>query len=180
MSSYAERRAACMQAAKAYDWPGASQKYFELYNAVTGATVRPILDVPVQVQSFGAAVEGIDARYARCEPVAIAFANAHTLNVAAESAAFRAALQNFLVFNDGIGVDIVSRLLYERRSPKISMARISDRTTCGQRGIATGSSCWARSQAPPSGRHSSLPRSARSMSSSVVIMAISIATRFRS
>ena len=60
------------------------QEYSELYNAATGATVRTILDVPVQVQTFDAAVERIDARYARREPVAIAFANAHTLNVAAD------------------------------------------------------------------------------------------------
>ncbi len=117
-SSYAARRAACMQAAKAYDWPGVCQEYSELYNAVTGTTVRTILDVPVQVQSFDAAVERIDTRYARREPVAVAFANAHTLNVAADSAEFRAALQNSLVFNDGIGVDLASRLLYGAPFPE--------------------------------------------------------------
>ena len=117
-SSYAERRAACMRAAKAYDWPGVCQEYSELYNAATGATVRTILDVPVQVQTFDAAVERIDARFAKREPVAIAFANAHTLNVAAESAEFRVALQNSLVLNDGIGVDIASRLLYGSPFPE--------------------------------------------------------------
>ena len=81
-SGYAERRAACMRAAKAYDWPGVCQKYSELYDAATGATVRTILDVPVQVQTFDDAVERIDARFAKGEQLAIAFANAHTLNVA--------------------------------------------------------------------------------------------------
>ena len=117
-SGYAERRAACMQAAKAYDWPGVAQEYSALYNAATGATVRTILDVPVQVQTFDAAVERIDARFAKREPLAIAFANAHTLNVAAESAEFRLALQNSLVLNDGIGVDIASRLLYGSPFPE--------------------------------------------------------------
>lgn len=117
-SSYAERRAACIRAAKAYDWPGVCQEYFKLYNAVTGATLRTILDVPVQVKTFDAAVESIDARYERRECVAIAFANAHTLNVATESAEFRGALQNSLVFNDGIGVDIASRLLYGSPFPE--------------------------------------------------------------
>ena len=84
-----------MRAAKAYDWPGVCQEYSALYNAATGATVRTILDVPVQVQTFDAAVERIDARFAKREPVAIAFANAHTLNVAAESAEFRLALAEF-------------------------------------------------------------------------------------
>ena len=117
-SSYAARRAACMQAAKAYDWPGVCEEYSKLYNAAIGATVRTILDVPVQVQTFDDAVDRIDERYARREPGAIAFANAHTLNVAAESAEFRRALQASLVFNDGIGVDIASRLLYGSPFPE--------------------------------------------------------------
>jgi alpha-1,3-mannosyltransferase len=117
-SSYAEQRAACMQATKAYDWPGVCQEYSKFYDAVTGATVRTILDVPVQVQTFDAAVEDIDARYAKREPVAIAFANAHTLNVAAESVEFRWALQRSLVLNDGFGVDIASRLLYGSSFPE--------------------------------------------------------------
>jgi alpha-1,3-mannosyltransferase len=117
-ASYAERRAACMQAAEAYDWHGVCQEYAEFYNAAIGTTVRAIFDVPVQVQTFDAAVERIDTCYARREPVAIAFANAHTLNVAADNAEFREALQNSLVFNDGIGADIASRLLYGAPFPE--------------------------------------------------------------
>jgi alpha-1,3-mannosyltransferase len=117
-SSYAARRSACMQAAKAYDWPGVCEEYSKLYNAATGATVRTILDVPVQVQTFDDAVDRIDECYARREQGAIAFANAHTLNVAAESAEFRRALQASLVFNDGVGVDIASRLLYGSPFPE--------------------------------------------------------------
>jgi alpha-1,3-mannosyltransferase len=107
-----------MQAAKAYDWPGVCQDYSKLYNAAIGATVRTILDVPVQVQTFDDAVDRIDEHYARREQGAIAFANAHTLNVAAKSAEFRGALQASLVFNDGIGVDIASRLLYGSPFPE--------------------------------------------------------------
>jgi alpha-1,3-mannosyltransferase len=60
----------------------------------------------------------IDARYEQGEAVAVAFANAHTLNVAAENLAFRLALQNALVFNDGIGSDIASRILYGAPFPE--------------------------------------------------------------
>jgi len=74
--------------------------------------VRTVLDVPVQVQTLAEAVKLVDARYELREGTAIAFANAHTLNVAAETPAFRLALQNALVFNDGLGVDIASRVLY--------------------------------------------------------------------
>ena len=103
---------------RAYDWPGVCQEYSKLYDAAIGSTVRTILDVPVQVRTFDEAVELIDARYARREQVAVAFANAHTLNVAAENPEFRVALQNALVFNDGIGVDIASRLLYGSPFPE--------------------------------------------------------------
>jgi alpha-1,3-mannosyltransferase len=111
-ASYRRRRAACMRAARAYDWPAVCQKYIELYKAAIGVTVRTIFDVPVQARTFAEAVELIDTRFARRDQVAIAFANAHALNVASEDPEFRAALQNSLVFNDGIGVDIASRLLY--------------------------------------------------------------------
>ncbi len=111
-SSYAEQRVACTEAAKAYAWPGVCDAYAKFYGAVTGTTERTILDVPVQVRSFDDAVCLVDRNYETCQRVSIAFANAHTLNVAASNGDFRAALQNSLVLNDGIGVDIASRLLY--------------------------------------------------------------------
>ena len=41
-----------------------------------------------------------------------AFCNAHTVNVARRDPALRAALARATVFNDGLGVDLASRLLY--------------------------------------------------------------------
>jgi alpha-1,3-mannosyltransferase len=117
-SDYAQQRAACMQAATAYDWPQVCRDYDALYSAATGASVRTILDVPVQVRSFDEAVRLIDARYETRERVAVAFANAHTLNVAAAHPEFRLALQNAIVLNDGIGVDIASRILYGSPFPE--------------------------------------------------------------
>jgi len=72
----------------------------------------------VQVRTFNDAVRLIDAHYERGERVAVAFANAHTLNVAARRPDFRKALQNALVLNDGIGVDIASRILYGSSFPE--------------------------------------------------------------
>ena len=116
-SDYAEQRAACMDAAASFDWRHVCQDYAKLYDAVTGEAVKTVLDVPVQVQTLVDAVRLIDARYEQGEAVAVAFANAHTLNVAAENRAFRLALQNALVFNDGIGVDIASRILFRFAIP---------------------------------------------------------------
>jgi alpha-1,3-mannosyltransferase len=117
-ADYAEERAACMRAAAAFDWRHVSQDYARLYAAATGGAVRTVLDVPVRVQTFAEAVKLIDARYELHEGTAIAFANAHMLNVAAENQAFRSALQDAIVFNDGLGVDIAGRILYGSSFPE--------------------------------------------------------------
>jgi alpha-1,3-mannosyltransferase len=115
---YAEQRAACMRAATQFDWRHVGREYAAFYDAALGTRVRTILDVPVCACSFEDAAERIDAYYARREQVAVAFANAHTLNVATADPEFRQALQSSLVFNDGIGADIASRILYGAGFPE--------------------------------------------------------------
>ena len=44
----------------------------------------------------------------------LAFANAHTLNISYENKEYQKTLQKFLVLNDGIGVDLASKLLYNK------------------------------------------------------------------
>jgi alpha-1,3-mannosyltransferase len=117
-SNYVGHRAACMKAALAYDWRRVCAEFAKLYDVATGTKIRTILDVPIQVRTFEEAVRSIDACYEKGEPVAVAFANAHALNVAAENPAFRQALQNSLVLNDGIGVDVASRLFYGSPFPE--------------------------------------------------------------
>ena len=80
--------------------------------------MRTILDIPVRVQTFASAVAEIDLRFAQHQRVAIAFANAHALNVASRDTEFSGALKNSFVLNDGIGVDIASRLLYGSPFPE--------------------------------------------------------------
>ena len=115
---HAEERAACMRTAATFDWRNVSQDYAKLYEAATGGAVRTVLGVPVRVEEFAEAVKLIDACYELRDGTAIAFANAHTLNVSAENPAFRLALQTALVFNDGLGVDIASRILYGSPFPE--------------------------------------------------------------
>src|SRR5581483_7443871 len=117
-SHYEEQRATCMQAAKVFDWQHVLQDYAKLYDAVTETTIRTLLDVPIQVRTFNEAVELLDARFEDCEPVSVVFANAHTLNVATADPAFRLSLSRALVFNDGLGVDVASRILYGSAFPK--------------------------------------------------------------
>jgi alpha-1,3-mannosyltransferase len=116
--SYAEQRARCMSAAAQFDWRHVGREYAALYDAALGSHTRTILDVPVQASRFEDAADLIDAHYEKREQIAVAFANAHTLNVAATNPEFREALQNSLVFNDGIGADIASRVLYGAKFPE--------------------------------------------------------------
>lgn len=111
-SDYAAQRAACVKAAIAYDWRHVCEKFAALYAAATGTRVRTILGIPIQVRTFRQAVDSIDAQYEKRERTAVVFANAHTLNVATRTPAFRDALRNCLVLNDGVGLDIASRILY--------------------------------------------------------------------
>jgi alpha-1,3-mannosyltransferase len=117
-SNHPEQREACMRATIGYDWDRVRKEFAALYQAALGRTVRTILDVPVQVRGFKQAVDLIDARFAIGEPFSVAFANAHTLNIATADPNFRTALQNALVFNDGIGVDVASRILYGSPFPE--------------------------------------------------------------
>jgi alpha-1,3-mannosyltransferase len=111
-SKYSVHRAACMAAATAFDWTHVSQEYAQVYNAATGRRVRTFLDVPVQVLTFDEAVRLIDFRFEKREPFIVAFVNAHTLNIAAVQSEFCKVLRNCTVLNDGVGVDIASRILY--------------------------------------------------------------------
>lgn len=105
-------RSEAMHAAAAYDWSSVTKKYQEVYNTALGRSTRWILNVPIQVESFTTAVEHLDEHFDTGRPTTVAFANAHTLNIAASDSAFKEVLQHAMVLNDGIGVDIASRVQY--------------------------------------------------------------------
>jgi exopolysaccharide biosynthesis WecB/TagA/CpsF family protein len=79
------------------------------YRRRLGVDERTILGVTLQVTSQAKAVRRIDDAIATRAPMNVAFANAHTLNLAATSVEFRHALKSFFVLNDGLGVDLASR-----------------------------------------------------------------------
>ncbi|MDE2362165.1 MAG: WecB/TagA/CpsF family glycosyltransferase [Hyphomicrobiales bacterium] len=51
-------------------------------------------------------------------PLAVAFCNAHTAEIALHDAAYAQALQRFLVVNDGVGLEIAARILEGRGFPE--------------------------------------------------------------
>ncbi len=115
---YANCRRNSIDAAAGYDWQRASQAYAELYENICGAKTRTILGVPISVSTASQVVELLDARFERSTSTIVAFANAHLLNIASRDERLRTILRESLVFNDGIGVDIASLVLYGSAFPE--------------------------------------------------------------
>jgi alpha-1,3-mannosyltransferase len=111
-------RQAAMTASSEHSWSRVSEKYESFYHSVLGTKVRSILDVGVEVTTFPHAVDVLDARFERAEPAIVAFANAHTLNTMRSDRHVHATLRKSIVFNDGIGVDIASRILFGKGFPE--------------------------------------------------------------
>ncbi len=78
---------------------------------------RTILGVDVRPLGWGEAMDFLAARIRNGRFTRIAFLNAHVANTAATRPEFRAALKDFVVLADGVGVDIASRVLYGRPFP---------------------------------------------------------------
>ena len=117
-ADYDHNRLTATKAAKRYDWQHAADAYMRMYSGVLGYSRRTILDVPVWASSFAKAVDFLDRTFERGEQLLVAFANAHTLNLAATNRRFRSILETAVVFNDGIGLDIASRLLFGSPFPE--------------------------------------------------------------
>ena len=79
--------------------------------------VRTLQGVPIHGLSTAAAVALLDVHVCAKRPAKVAIANAHTLNLARANPRYRKVLSGFMVLNDGVGVDIASRLRYGLRFP---------------------------------------------------------------
>lgn len=78
---------------------------------------RDILGVRVAVLDRMAAIRLIEARLIAGPFTRLAFLNAHCSNVAWRDGAYRAALGDFLVLADGVGVDLASQVLHGAAFP---------------------------------------------------------------
>jgi alpha-1,3-mannosyltransferase len=70
------------------------------------------------VRTSPEAINLLDERFQRGAPNIVAFANAHTLNMTAADPAVRSVLDRSIVFNDGVGIDIASRVLFGKAFPE--------------------------------------------------------------
>jgi alpha-1,3-mannosyltransferase len=115
---YGDLRAQAMASAKRYGWQGAEERFRAAYEDILGIKRRTILGVSFEPMRRAEAVRKIDSELHRGRSLRVAFANAHTLTLAKRDDAFRRVLNKFLVLNDGVGVDIASRLKFGRSFPE--------------------------------------------------------------
>jgi alpha-1,3-mannosyltransferase len=73
---------------------------------------RPILGVHIVDLRKIELLQLVSSRLISNEQLMLAFANANTLNIAYKSEEYRDILKDFVVVNDGLGVDIASKILF--------------------------------------------------------------------
>jgi alpha-1,3-mannosyltransferase len=95
-----------------FGWDAAHQRYSAVYAQCMGRNERKIGRVAVRVTNAEAVLETFDSHVAAHEPLTIAFANAHTVNVADHDDDMAHALASAMVVNDGVGMDLASRALF--------------------------------------------------------------------
>lgn len=117
-NTYAYYRNKMMEAAATFNWSAANARYEQFYQTVQGRHVRTILDIPILVKTTEEAVDLLDQQYDHKTPAVVAFANAHTLNSTVTNDGIRSVLDRAIIFNDGIGVDLASRLLFGTKFPE--------------------------------------------------------------
>jgi len=105
-------------AAAPFDWKYTASSFDAVYERATGHSIRRILGVDIQVMKRTEAVDTLDRLSDGSTPVGVGFANAHALNIASSDQATREELSKLLIFNDGIGVALASRLLYRWHFPE--------------------------------------------------------------
>jgi len=115
---YADYRQRAIEASASYAWAQVNDKYDACYHSVLGDRVRSILNISVDVRTFNDALRLLDQRYAKGDRATVVFANAHTLNNAFHNEEAQQALRQSIVFNDGIGVNLASRVLFGKWFPE--------------------------------------------------------------
>lgn len=84
----------------------------------TALPTRDILGISVSVATTQQALQFLDGRLQIKAPTEVSFLNANGSNLAAADPLLASALRRHVIFNDGIGVDIASRVLHGSAFPE--------------------------------------------------------------
>ena len=101
-------------AAKAYGWSTKAKEFSAIYEDTVGENYRDIQGVKVDVRGESEIVEYLDHQININNKTMLAFANAHTVNTANKDQEYKLMLASFLVLNDGVGMEIASKIRYDR------------------------------------------------------------------
>ncbi|PRD41204.1 glycosyltransferase [Phyllobacterium phragmitis] len=81
------------------------------------APAYDVLGIPVAALGWGEALDLIADHIKKGEFLRVAWLNAHCANIAYQAPRYRAALNNFLVLPDGLGVDLAASLWHGKKFP---------------------------------------------------------------
>jgi alpha-1,3-mannosyltransferase len=122
LDAFAASRAECPPSAEGlerrFGWSAVSTQFENLYHRVSGRGSRRIRSVAIQTLTNATAIEAIIGKFAGPKPRWVAFANQHTVNVAARDAEVRNMLEASLVLADGVAIDAASKLLFGSAFPE--------------------------------------------------------------
>ena len=109
---YGELRAKFIKASQDYSWHTVAQEFTRHYEAVIGKHRRTIFGISFQTGEPSDIVSAIDESFVSGQRINVAFANAHSINLAASNPAYLSVFKNFFVLNNGLGVNIASRMKF--------------------------------------------------------------------
>jgi alpha-1,3-mannosyltransferase len=113
-SDYQALRATLIKAA-AFDWHNTLTPIWTSTRHCTEVLSGESVSVTVSTRSE--VVDELDRRFDKNKSTVVAFANANCLNIAHRDPSLRAALDEALVLNDGIGIDLAGKLLFGVQFP---------------------------------------------------------------
>lgn len=114
LEDYTNKTYQTIQAANKYSWSIKALEFDGIYERISGNANRIIQGVTIDIRSSNDVIEHLDTRINNNQKTLLAFANAHTINVANQDLDFKKFLESFLVLNDGIGLQIASKLKYNK------------------------------------------------------------------
>lgn len=109
---YSLNRSNVISSSQKYCWSSKSIEFENVYQKVLGTYQREIQGVNIDTRNVHDVIEYLDDLILNKTQKPVAFANAHTINQANSNASYKKLLRDFFILNDGIGVEIASRLKF--------------------------------------------------------------------
>lgn len=116
IENYGYNRSAIIEFSHRYSWSSVSLTFTRWYQKLIPETYRVIQGVKVVNATKADALALIESMvgeiHAGEAPLKVAFANAHTINIANQDSKVKDVLNRCVVLNDGVGLEIASKLKY--------------------------------------------------------------------